>query len=121
MKRNLFAMPMAPAVLRSRPLRFGDEEQIAALRLYSSAVAEVEARVEAFEKGELQEFLMGVSFSGTFCLNVLATDRQDAIERAKEEVESLDTSDFWPELDDFDCRVVGGGAGVAPRRLLAFS
>lgn len=103
---NLLAMPRIPAVLRSRPLRFGDEEQIGALKEYSAKVAEVEARIEAIKNGELQEFEVEVSFSGSAIITVLAVDRLDALTRAKDEADGLDAFDLCHKIEDVEYRVV---------------
>ncbi len=84
-----------PPALR-RPLRFGDLEQIRALRQVESRLDEMARMADAagVPIERLRSFKILVTAEAVFDVEVLAADAGMAIAQAKEEVEDMSASDL---------------------------
>lgn len=72
-----------PEVLK-KPLIFGDRKQINALNDLAVRINEATAREAVVREGKLRRFSVTISYGATIDVDVLAIDRDDAKEKARE-------------------------------------
>ena len=85
-----------PLALR-RPLVFGDREQISALYDLEAKIERMEAEQAKISSGALRYFDVTIDFSGSQEIEVLATSKADAEEKATE------IADFYSVDIETDC------------------
>ena len=86
-----------------KPLIFGSREQIEALNDMEADISNMDIVRAETDSGKLKRFDVTIEYSGTQEIRVLATDEDDAKEKAKEEAH-YDPSDM--EIDSVYARKI---------------
>ncbi len=74
-----------------RPLRFGDPDQIAALKIIETEIEEKEEYEKKLKEGTIKRYRVNISFSGETEVFVDASSINEAEEIAQEEMEIEDS------------------------------